>query len=388
MDKGLDESGLNESQTGAVLACLGMLQHRAKSAVELIWGPPGTGKTKTIVTLLLILLRMNCRALICAPTNVAITEVASHILKMVTETESSALFCSLGKILLFGNKERLKLKKRLKLKVGSDIEEIYLDHRIQRLVECTGWVHCFASMINLLEDCVRDYNIFLGNELTKEKEQNSVCEMKDECRSGPEASKDKCKTFLEYFRDRFVRTALPLRHCISVFCTHMTNRCISKHIFEDMVSLICLVDSFEELLFQSNVMSEAMENLFSCSEVEDVSESYVDDSIPLFLKRRECLVALRTLQYSLRKLQLPDFRNENALMELCFQSASLIFCTASSSFKLHRMEMEPFSIVVIDEAAQMKECESTIPLQLPGVKHVALFGDECQLPAMVQSNVS
>ncbi|KAK9932146.1 hypothetical protein M0R45_019394 [Rubus argutus] len=51
MDKGLDESlssGLNESQTGAVLACLGMLNRGAKSAVELIWGPPGTGKTKTI----------------------------------------------------------------------------------------------------------------------------------------------------------------------------------------------------------------------------------------------------------------------------------------------------------------------------------------------------
>jgi senataxin len=130
-----------------------------------------------------------------------------------------------------------------------------------------------------------------------------------------------------------------------------------------------------------------MKNHFSCSEVEDVSELYVDDSIPLFVKRRECLIALRKLQYSLSKLQLPDFRNENALMELCFQGASLIFCTASSSFKLHRMEMEPFSIVVIDEAAQLKECESTIPLQLPGVKHAVLVGDECQLSATVKSNV-
>ncbi|KAK9932130.1 hypothetical protein M0R45_019379 [Rubus argutus] len=303
MDKGLDESlssGLNESQTGAVLACLGMLNRGAKSAVELIWGPPGTGKTKTIATLLFTLLRMNCRTLICAPTNVAITEVASRILKMVTEAEPNA---SLGKILLFGNKERLKLKKRLKPKVGSDIEEIYLGHRIQRLVQClgpqTGWMHCFSAMISLLEDCVGDYNIFLGN-----------------------------------------------------------------------------------------VISEAMKNHFSCSEVEDVSELYVDDSIPLFVKRRECLIALRKLQYSLSKLQLPDFRNENALMELCFQGASLIFCTASSSFKLHRMEMEPFSIVVIDEAAQLKECESTIPLQLPGVKHAVLVGDECQLSATVKSNVS
>ncbi|PWA91974.1 uvrD-like Helicase, ATP-binding domain, P-loop containing nucleoside triphosphate hydrolase [Artemisia annua] len=49
--------------------------------------------------------------------------------------------------------------------------------------------------------------------------------------------------------------------------------------------------------------------------------------------------------------------------------------------------MEPLNILVIDEAAQLKEAESTIPLQLPGMKHAILIGDECQLPAMVTSNV-
>ncbi|XP_062004037.1 uncharacterized protein LOC133721436 [Rosa rugosa] len=392
MEKGLDEnllSGLNEAQTGAVLACLGMRHCGAKSSVELIWGPPGTGKTKTIATLLFTLLKMNCRTLICAPTNVAITEVASRLLKMVTEAESNAMFCSVGKILLFGNKERLKLK------VGSDIEEIYLGHRIEKIIECigpqTGWRHCFASMINLLEDCVCDYNIYLGKELTElteGEEQNSACEVNDERRSEPGVSEGKCKTFLEYFRNRFLCTALPLRYCISIFCTHMTKSCIPEHIFKDMVSLILLVDSFEMLLFEGNVSSEALEGLFSCSEVEGVSELYVDDSIPLVMKKKECLVALCTLQCSLRKLQLPDFREGTDLMDLCFRGASLVFCTASSSFKLHRLEMEPFTFVVIDEAAQLKECESTIPLQLPGVKHVILVGDECQLPAMVKSNVS
>ncbi|KAI3778696.1 hypothetical protein L2E82_08079 [Cichorium intybus] len=41
-----------------------------------------------------------------------------------------------------------------------------------------------------------------------------------------------------------------------------------------------------------------------------------------------------------------------------------------------------------DEAAQLKEAESTIPLQLRGIKHAILIGDECQLPATVKSNVS
>jgi senataxin len=50
--------------------------------------------------------------------------------------------------------------------------------------------------------------------------------------------------------------------------------------------------------------------------------------------------------------------------------------------------MKPVNLLVIDEAAQLKECESVIPLQLPGISHAILVGDECQLHAMVRSNVS
>ncbi|KAL6294132.1 hypothetical protein ACE6H2_002274 [Prunus campanulata] len=380
-DKWLVESsssGLNESQTGAVLACLEMLRCDSKSTVQLIWGAPGTGKTKTTATLLFTLLRMNCRTLICAPTNVAITEVASCVLKMVTEAKSN----SLGEILLFGNKERLK--------VGPPIENIYLNERVKRLGEClgpaTGWSICFASMIGFLEDCVSNYHIFLEDELSKEKEHNGVSEMKD--RTDTEVIKGKCKSFLEFFRDRFVSTALPLRRCISTFCTHIAKNYTSAHTFQNMISLTGLVDSIELLLSHGDFDSEALEHLCSCSEVEDVPESFVDNSFRLCMKRKECLSVLRILQDSLSRLNLPNVGNGKSVMKFCFQRASLIFCTASSSYKLRRVAMEPLAIVVIDEAAQLKECESTIPLQLPGVKHAVLVGDECQLPATVNSNVS
>ncbi|KDO57821.1 hypothetical protein CISIN_1g0001621mg, partial [Citrus sinensis] len=50
--------------------------------------------------------------------------------------------------------------------------------------------------------------------------------------------------------------------------------------------------------------------------------------------------------------------------------------------------MEQLKFVVIDEAAQLKESESAIPLQLPCIQHAILVGDEVQLPAMVESSVS
>ncbi|GKF95563.1 UvrD-like helicase, ATP-binding domain, P-loop containing nucleoside triphosphate hydrolase, partial [Tanacetum coccineum] len=123
------------------------------SSVGLIWGPPGTGKTMTVSVLLFILLQMKQRTLTCAPTNVAIVESASRLLRLVREsfkstTASGDYICSVGDLLLFGNSEILK--------VSTDSEEIYLEHRIKRLVEClgpvTGWKHCIRSMIDLLEN--------------------------------------------------------------------------------------------------------------------------------------------------------------------------------------------------------------------------------------------
>jgi hypothetical protein len=379
-------SKLDESQTKAVLACLHKIHCNHKSAVELIWGPPGTGKTKTTSTLLFTLLKMGCRTLTCAPTNAAITTVASCTLKLVKESFetnnwSGALFYSLGDILLFGSKERLQF--------GLDIEEIHLDYRVKRLTEClgplTGWRHYFASMIDLLEDCVSQYKIFLENESLKEREHNNENEIK---KKGSSISKREYNSFLDFLRKRFVSTSPSVKNCILVFCMHLPKKNVLEQNFQNMVSLIGLLESFETLLFQDNVESEVLEELFSRSELAaDISQSFMDMPFQLYERRSECLSVLRTLNGSFNKLHLPNIMNKQSVAEYCLQTASLIFCTASSSSKLHSMAMKPLSILVIDEAAQLKECESAIPLQLPGLRHAILVGDECQLPAMVESNV-
>ena len=79
-------STLNDSQLNAVLACLDGVRCDHKTSVQLIWGPPGTGKTKAVSMLLFTLLKTKCRTLTCAPTNVAITEVASRVLKLLKES--------------------------------------------------------------------------------------------------------------------------------------------------------------------------------------------------------------------------------------------------------------------------------------------------------------
>ncbi|XP_065632688.1 uncharacterized protein LOC111996915 isoform X2 [Quercus suber] len=379
-------SKLNESQNNAVLACLRKIHCNHKLSVELIWGPPGTGKTKTIGTLLFTLLRMGYRTLTCAPTNVAIKAVASHVLELEKESVKTnngtdALFCSLGDILLFGNKERLK--------VDSDMEIIHLDYRVKKLRRClrprTGWRHCFTKMIDLLEDCVFQFHIhiFLDNELIKEREQNSEEEIKEiESEDETDGGEEKCKSFLDFLRKRFPATSSPLKNCLLDFFRHLPKKYILKHNFQNIFSLIDLLESFETLLFKDDVESEALEELFSHSEVGQ------DIPFPLCIRRKECLSLLKELQGSFKELDLPSSMNKWSIMDFCFKSASLIFCTASSSYMLHSVKMNPLNILIIDEAAQLKECESIIPLQLPRLRHAILVGDERQLPAMITSNIS
>ncbi|TXG56677.1 hypothetical protein EZV62_017990 [Acer yangbiense] len=353
-------STLNNSQVEAVMTCLARIQCNHKSSVDLIWGSTGTGKTKTVSMLLFTLFKMKRKTLVCAPTNVAIKEVASRLLKLVKESYQAdsgrdTMFCPLGDILLFGNKDRLK--------VEDEVEEIYMDYRLKRLKKffrlTTGWKQCFNSMMDVLKDCVSQYHIFLEN------------------------GNGKSMSFLEFVREKLKCAATPLRKCLFVFYTHIPKSVILEHNLQNIQSFISLLDSFESLLFHDNVASEELEELFS-HPVEDFSELITDRKYLLQQRRSECYFALKCLMDSLSSCNLPSVVNHKSLME----KASLICCTASSSYKLHSVAMESLNILVIDEAAQLRESESTIPLQLPDIKHAILIGDECQLPAMVASNVS
>jgi senataxin len=86
----------------------------------------------------------------------------------------------------------------------------------------------------------------------------------------------------------------------------------------------------------------------------------------------------------LSHLKLPVTSSKRIIRDFCIESASIIFCTVSHSSKVSSQKLE---LLVIDEAAQLKECETLVPLRLRTLKHAVLIGDECQLPATVKSKV-
>ena len=64
---------LNESQRDAVKFAL------ASKEVALIHGPPGTGKTHTLIELILQLLKQNLRILVCGPSNISVDNIVERL---------------------------------------------------------------------------------------------------------------------------------------------------------------------------------------------------------------------------------------------------------------------------------------------------------------------
>ncbi|XP_051116744.1 uncharacterized protein LOC127241644 [Andrographis paniculata] len=358
-------SKLNESQREAIFATLCKIECDHKPSVELIWGPPGTGKTATLSMLLFGLLKMGVRTLVCAPTNVAITELASRLVALVRNSVEDDVICPLGDILLMGNKDNLK--------IGSDIEEIFLDNRVKALFNCslaaTGWRGSVSAMLDFLNNAVAQHEVYVENELIKVKEG-----LHDD---GQEPA---IKSFLEFAREGVEKVAPNLRSSLITLVTHLPRSCISESNVELIVQLMSLLESIEALLFDDRSMtSEKLKMIFQTSG----SEESVNTS-SLICIRSQCISILKYLHSSLTKLVDNGISNKGS----CIRKAQLIFCTVSSSYKLHSVDKEKFKLLVIDEAAQVKEAESIIALQIPEVTHCVLVGDECQLTAMVSSELA
>ncbi|KAM0832855.1 hypothetical protein ACQ4PT_064636 [Festuca glaucescens] len=76
-------------------------------------------------------------------------------------------------------------------------------------------------------------------------------------------------------------------------------------------------------------------------------------------------------------------RSTNGIVDLVWQYKQRV------DMWLHKKaENLSLDLLIVDEAAQLKECETLIPLLLPGIRQAVFIGDEYQLPAMVKSNIS
>lgn len=439
---------LNQSQKDAVLSCVSMRDCHHNNTVKLIWGPPGTGKTKTVASLLFSLLKFKTRTLICAPTNNAVLEVASRLQNLVKESlEHDSDAYGSGDILVFGNKSRMKVDGY------KDLQDVFLDNRADNLLKCfapsTGWKHHLESAITLLENPKKEYRLYRLQserdimslqEFTRQKhsdaeevasssykqheknddplrlkqwlsledhKKNSVMTLKSATYSSyklnektpvplmlkqsvkkedpdieeqyllyKEEKRNSVMTMKQFLKQKFSSIGEELKVCMQTLYTHLPT---SLFPFEEMKKIPVALDSLKTLEISLS-KDKSKQTDEDCVDEESVSE-YRER---LNIERDECLLLLRSL---IQTISLPNLTEKYGVEKFCLMNASLIFCTAASSTRLFTEGTTPVKFLVIDEAAMLKECESTIPLQLPGLHHVILIGDEKQLPSVVKSKV-
>ena len=401
----INSFNLDESQKSAVLSCISSRKctHK-KDNVKLIWGPPGTGKTKTVASLLFSLFKLKCRTLACAPTNIAVMQLAKRLMSLLLESLKYDTY-GLGDVILFGNGERMKVDDH------DELLQVFLDYRAEVLSKClspiNGWKPTLESMISLLEEPEKQYEIYLRNKEVSNEEDDDDDESEDSSKSddddddddevdakgkgvkrderrkhwkgiidktlkGNDVKKDRkfkkpkeaveLLTYEEFVRKRFYSIGERLEFLMKSLYTHLPTSFITLSAVKSMISLL-------ELL---KILKDAREN--------------VDHSHRLTMKRYEFLQLLKSLPEHFT-LPIQSFSDIQTIKNFCLKNATLIFCTASSAAKMQTEDAEPVEMLIIDEAAQLKECESLIPLQVPGIKNVVLIGDDKQLPAMVQSKV-
>ncbi|RVW94661.1 putative helicase MAGATAMA 3 [Vitis vinifera] len=372
---------LNDSQKAAVLSCIAARECHHQNSIKQIWGPPGTGKTKTVATLLFALYRMKCRTVTCAPTNIAVLTVTERLVGLVRDSNEYGTY-GLGDILLFGNGKRMKIDDH------RDLHDVFLDFRAKILANCfsprSGWKHSLESMICLLEDPKEMYSTYLrertnqgkGVQTDQEKEEDIQSQSFDKdgrknkkswmrkdiertlknskkgkgkkqqdknSEGATDGSCDKLLTLEEFFKKKFYDIVNNLKFCIPKLRTHLPTSLIPLEVEKNMIGAHRLLESFITLFQNVSVESKGLKEVIEKLEMQE-----------------KVLIA---------------------------SNATLLFCTASSSAKIP-VGGKPIELLVIDEAAQLKECESAIPLQISGIRHAILIGDELQLPAMVKSKIS
>ncbi|MFS7943417.1 putative DNA helicase [Helianthus anomalus] len=223
------------------------------------------------------------------------------------------------------------------------------DSHMNRALKAKNWK---TTIVSTLKDEKKGRNYKVTNE--DETKQSSKQETdKKNCKHG------ELLTFEEFVTNGFDFLGNHLISCMEGLYTHMPTAFISVEVAKEMVALIgslkCISKSLKQRVGSKAVLKEAFR--FPCSK----------------------------LRYLQETLQFPDFKEDHQIRRFCLLHACLMLCTASSSINVDTQVSNPLKFLVVDEAAQLKECESIIPLQLNGLRHVILVGDERQLPAMVQS---
>lgn len=414
---------LNLSQTEAVKRfIMRHLNPQQGYGVELIQGPPGTGKTSTLTAMLSATVCTSTRILVCAPTNTAVNEAARRFLlqnQRDQEDSQRVHFCSdyvhsacgvssdsnstctplrLGDIVMLGSEDRLAVE-------GSALKDIFLPLRVKRLLAAlhpeSGWeVLSRTFLFHLME---------VSESTVKEPEQQTLDRIVIESVGrqvighGEVLCNDLPSSHLSTRRIKMIAAvSCSIRNLLELFTHENHNdgytRLKEQSAAQDEVEndnnqrtkdlINDLKKSLSRPLKDSLVLSDDDDAQFSPNPYKDETVESCTHYSSDFIKESYTLLEILTANAEAPIFPPAAAKSADWVESECLSSASLVFSTVSSAaLRIMKLGL-PFSCVIVDEAAQLVEAESTIVLQMKDVKQLVLVGDQKQLPATVMSQLA
>ncbi|VYS70075.1 unnamed protein product [Arabidopsis thaliana] len=290
-----------------------------------------------------------------------IVQVASRLLSLFKEnsTAENATY-RLGNIILSGNRDRMGINKN-----DHVLLDVFLDERIGKLGKLfspfSGWMQRLESLIQFLENPEGKYERHVY-ELEEVERMNEEDEREEVVVNIP--------TFGEFVQKNINSLSEEVKTCIVDLYTHLPKVYLP---YEDVKKMIASRQTLQRIRYflrenSSRVDFEEGNFRFDCFKRLSV----------------DCLKALRLLP---KRFEIPDMLENEDIRKFCLQNADIILCTASGAAEMNVERTGNVELLVVDEAPQLKECESVAALQLPGLRHAILIGDEFQLPAMVHNEM-
>ncbi|OEL20714.1 hypothetical protein BAE44_0018267 [Dichanthelium oligosanthes] len=312
------ETGCTGSDVAAKLSAFKLNDSQANAILSCVTGTWRDGE------------QTKCRVLTWAPTNTAVSQVASHLLALRKQHPATDGGCH-GDLLLFGNRDRMA--------IDGNLSEIFLDTRVKRLWKCfsptTGWRHCLDSLV-----------AFLGEPMAVKSQYHQACCQQRDGTKLPEAS---------FIRSRLNQIFQKLSSCLRTIMSHVPKAILLEKNYKNIVSVIKMLEDFSKLLDRKMAGNDVDVAVFMITSgmrcdgfgsAGGVGNALVEN---LMRNKTAILGVTRTL---LRDLKLPVTRSDFKIKKFCLRSASFIFCTVSGSAKLNAQKMD---LLLIDEAGQLKE---------------------------------
>jgi len=350
--------------------------------VTFIWGPPGTGKTKTLGIILNQLIQAGKSVLLTSHTNTAVDE----ILKKFVENEENTPYIEAGKIIRHGTPsvsndrfnnllidnivERRTLEEQKKLKkLGNQINSI--DRKIKKIKTYEKEVHTITALIETHTRELKTEETVISN-LRKRislqnTENNKIATNLSEQRRLLE--KAKTSNFLK-------RMLLGLK--------------VEK--IEKDISVLETKLKISELELQSHEseLNDLKEKRDSIKEKIIQLTYHIEDIVPI-----DGLTSLEQLGKKIREMsrEVIDKQSEmkkiqaiiTALREDIFNKALVIGCTLTRAYLDSKVFSRKFSVLIVDEASN-----ATLPSMffVSGLSsnHYIVSGDFRQLSPIAISN--